>query len=66
MGILVRNKLYCDCRKSLTSGDDMKKIMETVIGHKIETVFQCRHCNRSIKSVVNLTYIDCNKGVRTE
>lgn len=66
MGILVRTKLQCDCKKSLETGADMEKIIERISGNKVETVFQCKHCNRSIKSIVSLTYIDYNKGIRTE
>jgi hypothetical protein len=67
MGFLVTQKLQCDCRKSLIEISSMKLISKRQLNENYyEVIFQCKYCNRSIKSVIRVIYDDTHKGMRVE
>jgi hypothetical protein len=66
MGILINTKLACDCQKSLKEQTPMVKNVQKTSENRIECIYQCPYCNRSIKVVIRMTYCDLYRGVRNE
>jgi phage terminase large subunit GpA-like protein len=67
MGIFVIHRMQCGCKKSLEMNSPMKRIaIKKSSDTNFEMIYQCRHCNRSIKVELKMCYIDYKKGVDIE
>jgi len=67
MGLHITQLLECDCVGALKEQLPMKRIALKQIGEsKFEAIYQCPHCNRSIRVSFKVTYQDYNKGLVIE
>jgi hypothetical protein len=67
MGMSLKPRLYCDCVESLKVDEMMEvKVLKQINENIFEMIFQCKHCNRSIKLTFRLIYNDYCKGVKVE
>lgn len=67
MGFHITQKLECDCINALKEDLPMKRIaLKQIREATFEAIYQCPHCNRSIRVSFKIIFQDYNKGLIVE